>query len=452
MIKKGKHRQGLFYRTLRLCEHSLNDCFYYKKVYRIGKNNIPPDGTPVLFVSNHQNCLCDPLSIIFTVTDRKINMFVRADVFAIHPWITKFFKVLAMNPAFRLDVDGKELLYKNKDMFKETEVKILNGESALMYPEGRHQGKHWLGDFNFGYTKLAFETAALGAFQKDIWIQPCQNHYSSYRDIQQELIVEFGEPVSLQPFYELYQAKPRTAQRQVNEIVRKRVHDMMLHITDLKNYKAIDFLRNTACGRKFAESQGYKANFLPDKLKSDKLFVERLQSAMVEDPASVQAIYDDALTVESELNKLKIRDDQFDKTSGWISIILSAVVLVVLFPAWLFSLWPNIIIYKTPDLLMRRIKDKMFHNSFLIGMSSLMTMPLLYTLTFIIVWIFSNIWVALIYAIALPWLGLFAYNYWRFALKTVQHIRFRRIINTDIGLKLKDLRNSLYERLKKLSV
>ena len=319
----------------------------------------------------------------------------------------------------------------------------------MMYPEGRHQGKHWLGDFSHGYTKFAFEAAALGDFQTEIWIQPCCNHYSLYRDMQQELIVEFGEPLSLKPYYELYKEKPRTAQRQVNEIVRKRVLDMMLHIADLKNYKAIDFLRNTTCGRDFAENNGFKADYLPDKLRSDQLFVEKLQKAIGEDMEYVQAIYDDALAFELDLKKLKIRDDQFNKTPGWSSILLSVIALIVLFPAWLFSLWPNIIIYKIPNLVMRRIKDKMFHNSFLFGISTLVTMPLFYTLTFILVWVFVNIWVALIYGLALPWLGLFAFCYWRMTVKTWQDIRFRRLAKSDAVRKLKGLRDNLLERIKK---
>ena len=450
MSKKSKHSQGWFYRAFRAYAFFLNDCLMYKKVYRTGKKNIPPEGTPVLFVSNHQNCLCDPLSIIFSVRDRKINMFVRADIFAINPLITKFFKVLAMNPAFRLDFDGKEALWKNRGMFKQTEEKLLHGEPVMMYPEGRHQGKHWLGNFSTGYTKFAFESAELGDFQTDIWIQPCCNHYSSYRDMQQELIVEFGEPLSLQPFYDLYREKPRTAQRQVNEIIRKRVFDMMLHIPDLNNYKAIDFLRNTACGREYAANRGLNVDYLPDKLQSDKQLVQQLQEAMANDDSFTQAVYDDALTVERELKKLKIRDDHFEKSPGWLADCLPVVALIVLFPAWVFSLWPNIIIYKVPDIVMRRIKDKMFHNSFLYAGSVMLTMPLMYTLTFILVWIFMNFWVALAYGLTLPWLGLFAHYYWRWAVKTWQNWRFRFVAKTDAVGKLRILRDDLYERLRKI--
>jgi hypothetical protein len=197
---------------------------------------------------------------------------------------------LGLNPAFRLDFDGKELLWKNRDMFKNVEEKLLAGETVLMYPEGRHQNKHWLGDFSHGYTKLAFETAALGNFEKDVWIVPCYNHYSSYKDIQHDVVIKFGEPVSLKPYYELYQSKPRTAQRQVNEAVREQILDMMLHISDLENYKAIDFLRNTY-GCKFAETNGFKANYLPDKLEADKIFVKKFEEAKVEDTLTVQQIF-----------------------------------------------------------------------------------------------------------------------------------------------------------------
>ena len=449
MIKKKKSRQGLIYRVFRAYMHYIHDSFLYKKIYRIDKNKVPATGTPVLLVSNHQNCLCDPLTLVFTLTDRKLNEFVRADVFNIHPLVTTILQYLGLSPAFRLDFDGKELLWKNRDMFKKSEEKLLSGETVLMYPEGRHQGKHWLGDFTLGYTKLAFETAALGNFETDIYVVPCINHYSDYKDLQHDLIVKFGTPVSLKPYYALYQDKPRTAQRQVNEVVREQMLGLMLHIPDLINYKAIDFLRRTY-GRKFAGANGFKADYLPDKLESDQLFVKKLEEAKAEDAASVQQIYDDALALEGELKKLKVRDDHFDKSPGWFSLILSMLGLGALFPVWLFSLWPNIIIYYVPSLVMRRIKDKMFHNSFLLTISGVATMPVFYTLTFIIAWIIANFWIALIYALLLPWLGLFAFYYARFAVRTGQNIRFRRLVKTTLGQKISELRNNMNKRLIKL--
>ena len=408
--------------------------------------NIPSDGTPVLIASNHQNCLCDPLGVIVAFKDRKPNVLARADVFATHPLVNKILHKMGLLPAYRLSFDGEESLGKNKEVFNASEKELVGGRSILIYPEGAHQDKHWLGDFSFGYTKMAFEAAEFDDFQTEIFILPCCNHYSDYYDIQKETLLKFGTPVSIKPFYELYKTKPRTAQRQVNALVREQIDGMMLNITDHDNYETVDFLRNTY-GRKYALKHGFSVDYLPDMLVSDKAFVKALENAKSENDALVQQVYDDALRLDDEIKKLKISDSHFDHTPGWGAIAASIVVLIALLPVWLFSLWPNIIIYKVPELVLRRVKDKMFYNSFLYGISVMITMPALYTLSFVLTWVYVNVWVAVVYALALPYLGLFAWYYGQYAVRMVRNIRFRKLDGTDDLSALRELRVMIYERL-----
>jgi len=449
MMKREKSRQGFIYRIFRAYLRFVHDRFFYRKVYSIGKENIPPDGTPVLVVSNHQNCLCDPLGVVVAFKDRKPSVLVRADVFALHPLVNKILRKMGLLPAYRLTFDGEESLGKNKEVFDVSGKELVGGRTILLYPEGAHQDKHWLGDFSFGYTKMAFEAAERDDFQTEIFILPCCNHYSGYYDIQNDFLIKFGMPISIKPYYELYKTKPRTAQREVNALVREQMTGMMLNVTDLDNYRAIDFLRNTY-NRKRAKEQGLNADSLPEMLESDRAFFEKLEKAKPEDSLLVQQIYDDALTLEDELKRFNIGDDNFDHTPGWGAIVISLIVLVALFPVWLFSLWPNIIIYKLPVLVMRRVKDKMFHNSFLYGMSVLITMPVLYTLSFVLVWVYVNIWIAAIYALALPFFGLFAWYYRKYAYETFRNIRFRNILKTTDVQKIRGLRAMIYERLNNL--
>jgi len=408
--------------------------------------NIPPDGTPVLIASNHQNCLCDPVGVIVAFKDRKPNVLARADVFAVHPLVNNILRKMGLLPAYRLSFDGEESLGKNKEVFNVSGKELVSGRSILIYPEGAHQDKHWLGDFSLGYTKMAFEAAELDNFQTEIFILPCCNHYSDYYDIQKEILLKFGTPVSLKPFYELYQTKPRTAQRQVNALVREQMSGMMLNITDLDNYGAIDFLRNTY-GRKYALKHDFRTDYLPDKLMSDKAFFKSLEDAKAQNDVLVQQVYDDTVRFEDEIKKLKISDCNFDHTPGWCTIIASAIAMVALFPVWLFSLWPNIVIYKVPELALRRVSDKMFYNSFLYGISVLITMPLLYTLSFILVWVYVNIWAAVVYVLALPYLGLFAWYYKKYAIRMMQNVRFRKFAGTYKLKNLKELRTMIHKRL-----
>ena len=447
-MKKGKRRQGFIYSVFRAYLRFVHDRFFYRRVYYKGKENIPADGTPVLIVSNHQNCLCDPLGVMFAFKDRKLGALVRADVFDKHPIVNRILRKMGLLPAYRLTFDGEESLGRNKEIFSVSGKELVDGRTILIYPEGAHQDKHWLGDFTFGYTKMAFEAAEIDDFQTEIFILPCCNHYSGYYDIQNDYMIKFGVPVSIKPFYELYKTKPRTAQRQVNTVIREQMNGMMLNITDLSNYKVIDFLRNTY-GRKYAASQGLNVDNLTDLLQSDRDFFEKMDKAGEENNLFVQQVYDDALRLENELERLKIRDENLDYTPGWGYIIMSLIAFVVLFPVWLFSLWPNIIIYKLPDLAMLRVKDKMFYNSFLYAMSAVITMPVLYTLSFVLVWVYVNIWVAVIYLLFLPFLGLFAWYYRKYFVRTMRNIYFHNIQRETI-CEVRRLREMIYERLNKI--
>ena len=411
--------------------------------------NIPSDGTPVLIASNHQNCLCDPLGVIVAFKDRKPNALARADVFATHPLVNKILRKMGLLPAYRLSFDGEESLGKNKEVFNVSGKELVCGRSILIYPEGAHQDKHWLGDFSLGYTKMAFEAAELDDFKTEIFILPCCNHYSDYYDIQKDILLKFGTPVSIKPFYELYKTKPRTAQRQVNALVREQMEGLMLNITDLDNYGAIDFLRNTY-GHKFASKQGFRVGYLPDMLESNKAFFKSLEDAKAGNAELVQQIYDDTLRFEDEIKKIKIRDNNFDHTPGWGAIAVSAVIMMALFPVWLFSLWPNIIIYKVPELVLSRVKDKMFYNSFLYGISVLITMPVLYTLSFVLAWVYVNVWVAIVYAAVLPYLGLFAWYYKQYAIRMKQNIRFRKLAGKDKLNIMREMRANIYESLNEI--
>ena len=240
-----KYLGGKGYQWYKHYARFMNRHLMYRVEY-IGKENLPALGEPCMIVSNHQNCANDPLNLLLGLENESHPYVIaRGNVFSWHKLITKFFLWLGMLPAFRLDFEGQESLSKNAETIRISGGKMLEGNRLIMYPEGTHQDKHWLGDFSFGYTRLAFETAARDGFAHNIKIVPSAHHYADYFEPGVDVVIRFGQPISLSDYYELYKTKPRTAQRQVNELVRKQIEDMMLDIRDLEHYDDIDWLRQS---------------------------------------------------------------------------------------------------------------------------------------------------------------------------------------------------------------
>ncbi len=160
--KNKVEKPGWLYRTFWLYLRFFYNKIFYKRTYKVNGEVIPKNGTPLLIVSNHQNCLNDPLGLVFSFSDRKPYVITRADVFSVSPMADKFLRAIGLLPAFRLDYDGEGALGKNAATFQMSEKALIEGKTVIMYPEACHQDKHWLGTFSLGYTKMAFEAAEMG--------------------------------------------------------------------------------------------------------------------------------------------------------------------------------------------------------------------------------------------------------------------------------------------------
>ncbi|MGM9749363.1 MAG: 1-acyl-sn-glycerol-3-phosphate acyltransferase [Candidatus Cryptobacteroides sp.] len=433
---------GLFKKYLRF----LHDKVYYRHTYSLNAENIPANGTPLLIVGNHQNCLNDVFGTLFSINDRKVRFLTRADVFELSPLAAKFLYSIGLMPTFRLDFEGIESLEKNKGTFDVTEQALIDGCTIGLYPEAGHQNKRWLGKFSYGYTRLAFEAAERGGFEKDVVILPAGTHYSDYFGIRNDYMVKFGTPVSLKPYYELYKVKPRTAQRQVSALIREQIHNLMLDIRDLDHYDQIDFLRNTY-GITFAANGGFDPDVLPQKLESDKIFVQKLADA----PEEVTGpIYNDTEKLISGIRELGIADRNLGESPCATAAIAKSLGMIALLPLWIVSLWPSLPMYIIAKKLAALTHDEMFEGTFLFAISALFTIPIFGILTVVLLWCLINWWAGLLWLAAFPGLVIFAWNYTRWAKRLFQDIRFLARRNTPAMQELKDLRGRIHEALDKI--
>lgn len=401
---------------------------FYKKTYWLHTERIPAEG-PLMVVSDHQNGLSDVLGVLMSIDrrrdKRKVRVVARADVFK--PAVRKALHWLGLIPAYRLAFDGEASLSNNAASFEDIEQELLLDGTVVIYPEAGHQDKHWLGQFSLAYLHILFEAARKTGFQKEMFVLPSCNHYSDYFHAREKMLVCYGTPISLAPYYELYQTRPRTAQRQVNLLVRQQISSMMLNITDLEHYAAIDFMRETY-GIDYARRKGLDPDNLPQKLEADKMLVKRLDEAKAADEETVAALYTAVDRFRQQLDALRVADHAFRRPGSAGLLAAKGAGFALLFPVFAVACVPNLLVYYAPTLITKRVKDRFLHSGFDFGVSALLSVPVLYTLTCGIVWSATqSLWIALICLGGLPLMGIFMYFYMKkFKAYKVQ-LRFHRL-------------------------
>lgn len=422
-IDKKIPRGGVCYRLFKHYVRFLHSKVFYRHTYYIDQQNVPEQGVPVLFASNHQNCANDPLALLLGLENESHPYVVaRGDVFGKSKLADKFFNWIGMVPAFRLNFDGAEALKKNDEMLRVTGKHLLEGNRLIIFPEGGHQNKRFLDDFSFGYTRLAFEAAESDNFQTDIVIVPCCNHYSDYFGVKADFMERFGTPIHLKPYYELYKTKPRTAQREVNKLVRAQISSLMLNITDPDNYDAIDWLRNSEYGEQFARSKNLNPSYLPDKLEADKALFAALENAKQADTEAVKQVYENTNRLRVELEALQIDDRTLQRRSSFGKTMVKVLLQLIFFPVWLVSLYPNAILYAFPLLLLKT--DKMFTNTLRVILGVVLGYPFFMLLTLLVSGlVFGWWWPALVWILLYPLSVDIAWYGWRWIKSSVQDIR-----------------------------
>ena len=447
MAKTNPRDHSLFLKAFRAYLQFVNSGLYFKKEHVLGLENVPVNGTPTIIVSNHQNCLNDPLCVCLQLTDRRMNFLARANVFNI-PIFNKALRAMGLLPAYRMGYEGLAHVRRNSETFEDAGNALMDGETVMLYPEGGHQDKRWLGQFKLGYLRIAFAAAEKMEFKEDLVILPSCNHYSNYFHARTEMLIRFGKPISLKPYYERYQEEPRATMMEINARVHSEIKEMMLHVDDIEHYDQIDWLRENEYGKKYARKHGFKFNYLPSRLLSDQALVNDLQKASAEHPEEMEAIYKDTAEVINGIKELNIRDWLFRRKPRVISAVLRGLALLVLLPLFVVSIIPTALLFIVPEIFLKKmIKDQMFVSTFRVAVSALVTIPICLIVPVILLWVFAGFLWALGYFVAFPFMFLLAWNYMRLFMKFLGTCNFRLRKNRKKIKELRKLRKSIFKRL-----
>lgn len=394
-----------------------HDKIFYRKVVYVNRETLPLNDH-LIFTPNHQNALMDALAIEFSLPNQFV-FVARSDIFK-NKYIARllyFFKIL---PVYRIR-DGYESLKKNEMTFKKTLDIIRNKNGFVILPEGNHAGFRRLRALKKGFARIAFQAAEAENFLPDLKIVPVGINYSDYEHFRTELLVVFGKPFSVLPFYEVYKQNPAVAYNRMKEKLAQELKPLMIHIGSVY-YEAYDFLR-VAYREKACRQMNLDPRDLYHRFRAEKQVIACLEKYEKEGPEKMKVM---AARVDEFLGLLKKMKLPEVKPVRPLKFLLEMAILLLAFPFFAYGYGNNFFPWNICVLAGRMVKDPQFRSSFKFVLS-IFSFPLFYLIQSLAVYfVFSSGWMALAYFATLPLSAAAAWNYAKLFRKTVFACRLLR--------------------------
>ncbi len=257
---------------------------FYGKVQVKGLENIPK-GQPVIFAPNHQNALMDALIVLFA-SPQDVVFLARADIFK-GRFMAFFINSLKVLPVFR-QRDGATELGKNEEIF-DISVNILKHRHHMcVMPEGNHGHQRKLRAFGKGIFRIAFTAQEDYGNEPFVKIIPVGIDMSDYVKQNASLFLNFGEPMEISDYWELYQEAPPRALNAAKKDLIDNLKPLMIHIETDQYYEVVMSLREI-----FNDTMraliGMEGSLLHDRFRADKEMIAKLDALIAREAETAKA-------------------------------------------------------------------------------------------------------------------------------------------------------------------
>lgn len=350
-----------------------------------GKENIPDE--PFLIICNHQNGLIDAMLPVFGIPNHRMVFIARGDIFK-KDKVAKILKWCRVLPAFRVRDTGKENLGENDKIFELAANILNNGKIVGLFPEAALQYDRSMGSFKKGFARIAFRAEEIAGFNLHLKILPMANYYENFYSAGHSALLNIGKPFEFGELLDLYREHPEAAYRQLALKAQEHVRPLMLDIADKENNGQLDALREIY--REFKYGKRARRMQMSERLASDQTILENFRKLKENSPEKFAWFMEKTKRYSDLLIKLNFRNWLIDKSLGLFAMVLLSLLSLVFAPFYAVLWLLNIVPYKLPELVVKKLKDKRMSASIRLGIGAVVTYPvwnlLLFGLSFIIPW------------------------------------------------------------------
>ena len=284
-----------------------------------------------------------------------------------------------MFPVYR-QRDGADSHEKNEQIIQDCIDMLKDGRQPLaIFVEGNHSMMRSLRPIKKGVARIAFSALEQSDFTMDLKIVPIGIAYSKHSRARGDVLVNFGEPILMKKYLDLFDENPNKAYLQVTKDIYSELSKLIVNIADRENYEEIE---------KAWISEKNTYDNMMDELHNDQHIIARLSKEKQE-----------GKTLEVVPRKKKKK---------------SVLFMILGFPAFIYGTLNNIPIYFIMSRLLGNVvTDIHFYGSMKVAGGAFIG-GLIYFLQAIGIYALSgaNIWIAVIYFVSLPFFGIFAYDHY----------------------------------------
>lgn len=329
--------------------------FFYWRIRIRGFNRNKMRNRPIMFVSNHQNALMDPLHLP-CYTPLRPSFLTRADVF-VPPVMDKILYSLKMLPIFR-QRDGVASPRKNKVIFSKCIQLLEDKESILIFPEGSHDIRRRMRPLKKGFANILFQAESKNDWTLDSLIIPVMVNYEEHAAFGKDVVVLFGEPMVVKDYKELYETDPVKARTTIAKDLRNHMIKGLIQLDPVEHFEPLSRLYESSQeiihGR---INQPYK-RFVADKSFFDKLNAF-LSKGGVEATTTIQQIKDYFLLKD----QLGLTGLDLSDRAGFFKVFARIVILLLTLPLYGIGLICNYLPYQSGKLVANGVKDPCFKST-----------------------------------------------------------------------------------------
>ncbi|MDB4379759.1 lysophospholipid acyltransferase family protein [Mariniblastus sp.] len=411
---------------------------YYPKIKFEGKEHMPRTG-PVLVCANHPNSLVDPILVGITL-GRPVRFMAKAPLFKT-PVLGSVMSGLGMIPTYRGSDDTKQVR-RNLESLDSSIQFLIDGHAVGIFPEGKSHDAVQVEMVRSGVARISTSAVEQGA--AELVVLPVGLNYAHKERFGSAVSVQIGKPIKVKDWLEHCEDDGRKAIRSLTNEVAARLKAVVVHLEEPNWEPLLDdlvALVNTESPTKPLLLRKQIADAMNYFVSEDRPRAEGIAEAI---RLHCREVTDCGLTLESLLLQSK-------GPGGFLHAIgLIARGLLGLLPAVL-----GLLFHLIPFLIVRLIASRVTPA----GRTAVSLYRLLAGMPVYLAWYVGSIfffwWLNVLWpwgvvsVLLLPFLGVFALNYWPNLMKALPTVGRQLLLllrGTQWRL-LRDRQTSLRERL-----